>query len=118
MMSGTSHFFAASTSLCFVPAGKDGCSARRFVAALPSLNQSRCACAAPPNHTTIFTGQPTYIAAFVHAETRAHNSYYPQHICDADGGFRAIDEGDYGELIPCIRGRTVPTVPGKLDDSY
>ena len=69
-------------------------------------------------HAAIFTAQPTYIAAFVHAETRALTGYYPQHIiCDEDGGFTAIDEGDYGELTAYIGGRIVHTVPGKLDDS-
>ena len=42
-----------------------------------------------------------------------------QHIiCDADGSFTAIEEGDYGELTATIGGRIVCKVPGELDDSY
>lgn len=65
-------------------------------------------------HPAIFTAQPTYIAAFVHAATRALSSFYPQHIIrDEDGGFTAIGEGDYGERMSCIRGRIVHSVPAQ-----
>jgi hypothetical protein len=65
------------------------------------------------NHNT-FAAQATYIAAFAHAELRAMSSYFPQHIIrDEEGGFFAIDEGDYGVLPITIIDRVVHSIPGK-----
>ncbi|KFG89352.1 hypothetical protein BV98_002894 [Sphingobium herbicidovorans NBRC 16415] len=56
------------------------------------------------DHSAIFAAQSTYIGASVHAETGSIRSYYARHII-RDGGFTAIDEGDYeseaGSFILC-----------------
>ncbi|ANI80073.1 hypothetical protein [Sphingobium sp. EP60837] len=70
------------------------------------------------NHNA-FAAEGTYIAAFANAELRAMTSYFPQHIIrDEEGGFFAIDEGDYGALPTTIINRVVCSISGKLDDSY
>lgn len=70
------------------------------------------------NHNA-FAAEGTYIAAFANAELRAMTSYFLQHIIrDEEGGFFAIDEGDYGALPTTIINRVVYSIPGKLDDSY
>nr|WP_051908264.1 hypothetical protein [Sphingobium herbicidovorans] len=49
--------------------------------------------------------------SIANAELRAMTSYFPQHIVrDEEGGFFAIDEGDYGALPTTIINRVVYSI--------
>lgn len=63
--------------------------------------------------------QAAYRTALDCAQQRALHSYFNQHIItDADAGYLAIDEGDYGALSPQLEGRVIETVRGHLSDEY
>ncbi|AMK26135.1 hypothetical protein [Sphingobium sp. TKS] len=60
-----------------------------------------------------------YFAAVANATSRAHHSYFDQHVIeDADLGYLAVDEGDYGVLSQAMIDRIVYTAPGGLLDEY
>lgn len=61
----------------------------------------------------------TYFAAVASAERRALHSYFDQHVVeDADLGYLAIDEGDYGALSQAMIDRIVYTAPGGILDEF
>lgn len=61
----------------------------------------------------------TYFAAVASAEHRALHSYFDQHVVeDADLGYLAIDEGDYGTLSQSMIDRIVYTAPGGILDEF
>lgn len=68
--------------------------------------------------TVAGTDTAAYLAAIACAERRALHSYFDQHVIEEEGGYIAIDEGDYGALPMQIIDRVVHTVPGRLDDEY
>ena len=58
-----------------------------------------------------------YLAAVACAERRALHSYFDQHVLeDENGGYVAIDEGDYNALPIKVIDRIVHTVPGAMND--
>ena len=60
-----------------------------------------------------------YFAAIACAERRALHSYFDQHVLeDEDGGYVAIDEGDYNALPTQLIDRIVHTVPGAMNDDF
>ena len=61
----------------------------------------------------------SYQVALGTAQRRAFNSYFDQHvITDDEGGYIAIDEGDYGTLPMAIIDRIIYTEPCGLMDEY
>ena len=63
--------------------------------------------------------QMAFVAALDTAHRRALHSYFNQHIIsDAERGYVAIDEGDYGALSQQMMDRVVQTIPGALLDEY
>lgn len=60
-----------------------------------------------------------YQVALGKAQRRASNSYFDQHIItDDEGGYIAIDEGDYDPLPMAIIDRIIYTEPCGLVDEY
>lgn len=60
-----------------------------------------------------------YFAAVACAERRALSSYFDQHVIqDAEIGYLAIDEGDYGALTQGLIDRIVYTAQGGLLDEF
>jgi hypothetical protein len=63
--------------------------------------------------------QAAYRSALDWAHARALHSFFNQHIItDADRRYLAIDEGDYGALLPSLASRVIETIPGQLSDEY
>jgi hypothetical protein len=63
--------------------------------------------------------QAAFVAALDQAHARAFHSYFAQHVLvDAEGGYIAVDEGDYGALPKAMLDRVVDSVPGKLSDEF
>lgn len=61
----------------------------------------------------------SYFEALERAERRALHSYFDQHIIeDAELGYIALDEGDYGALSAQLAARVVHTVHGALLDEF
>lgn len=61
--------------------------------------------------------EAAYLAALDKAHARACHSYFNQYVLtDDEAGFIAVDEGDYGALVPRLLDRVVETVPSKLCD--
>jgi hypothetical protein len=61
----------------------------------------------------------SYDAAVCTATTRAAHSFFDQHVIDdEDGGFLAIDEGDYNALPQHLIDRIVHSVPGMMADDF
>ena len=66
---------------------------------------------------TIYNDQAAYVAALDRAHARSYHSYFNQHVLtDVEGGYIAIDEGDYGALSVELADRVIETVPSKLCD--
>ena len=66
---------------------------------------------------TISNDQAAYVAALDRAHARSYHSYFNQHVLtDAEAGYIAIDEGDYGALSVQLAERVIETVPSKLCD--
>ena len=60
-----------------------------------------------------------YFAAVACAERRALHSYFDQHVIqDAELGYLAIDEGDYGALSTTMIDQIVYTAQGGMPDEY
>ena len=60
-----------------------------------------------------------FVAALDQANARAFHSYFTQYVLlDGEGGYIAVDEGDYGALPKAMLDRVVDTVPGKLNDEF
>jgi hypothetical protein len=60
-----------------------------------------------------------YLAAVQCAERRALHSFFNQHVIeDVEGGYIAIDEGDYDALPAWLIDRIVHTVLGRMSDDY
>ena len=69
--------------------------------------------------TTYQADQPAFVAALDQAHARAFHSYFTQYVLlDGEGGYIAVDEGDYGALPKVLLDRVVDTVPGKLNDEF
>lgn len=63
--------------------------------------------------------QAAFVAALDQAHARAFHSYFTQYVLlDGEGGYIAVDEGDYGALPKVMLDRVVDTVPGKLNDEF
>ena len=63
--------------------------------------------------------QAAFVAALDQAHARSFHSYYTQYIlADEEGGYIAVDEGDYGALPQAMLDRVIDTVPGRLDDEF
>ena len=61
----------------------------------------------------------SYDAAVRSATIRAAHSFFDQHVIDdEDGGFIAIDEGDYNALPMHLIDRIVYTVQGMMGDDF
>ena len=72
-----------------------------------------------PNIADAANDQAAFVAALDCAHRRALHSYFNQHIItDAEPGYVAIDEGDYGALSQQMMDRVVQTIPGALLDEY
>jgi len=60
-----------------------------------------------------------YLAAVACAERRALHSFFDQHIIEApEGGYVAVDEGDYDALPDAFIERVVHTIPGRMSDDF
>jgi hypothetical protein len=69
--------------------------------------------------TNAAAAHAAYFAAVASAERRALHSYFDQHVVeDADLGYLAIDEGDYGALSQTMIDRIVYTAPGGILDEF
>lgn len=101
--------------------------ARRFAAGLPALTQPRCACALPANfddrrRLPCNSRRHIHCSAHLYRRICSSRDASAQRLLSAayhlqeDGGFTAIDEGDYGERTGYIGGRILYSVPGKRDD--
>ncbi|WOF43276.1 hypothetical protein KNJ79_19565 [Sphingopyxis indica] len=67
--------------------------------------------------TSAAADNAAYFAAVANAERRARHSYFEQHVIAEEGGYFAIDEGDYGALSQVMIDRIVYTaLPGLLDE--
>ena len=63
--------------------------------------------------------QTAFVTALDCAHRRAQHSCFNQHIiADAERGYIAIDEGDYGALSQQMMDRVIQTIPGALLDEY
>lgn len=61
----------------------------------------------------------SYDTAVRTACVRAAHSFFDQHVIeDEDGGFLAIDEGDYNALPQHLIDRIVHSVPGMMADDF
>jgi len=68
---------------------------------------------------TYQSDQAAFVAALDQAHARAFHSYFTQYVLvDGEGGYIAVDEGDYGALPKAMLDRVVDTVPGKLNDEF
>ena len=68
-----------------------------------------------PNGFTL--DQAALISALDTAHARAFHSYFTQYVLtDAEAGYIAVDEGDYGALPRRLLDRVIDAVPGKLSD--
>lgn len=71
------------------------------------------------NQQARVTTDMAFEAALRNAQTRSFHSFFDQHVVENDnGGFYAIDEGDYGALPMAIIDRISFTVPGRMSDDY
>ncbi|MBX9896388.1 MAG: hypothetical protein K2Y17_00520 [Qipengyuania sp.] len=63
--------------------------------------------------------QAAFVAALDQAHARAFHSYFTQYVLiDGEGGYIAVDEGDYDALPKAMLDRVVDTVPSKLSDEF
>ena len=63
--------------------------------------------------------QAAFVAALDQAHARAFHSYFTQYVLiDGEGGYMAVDEGDYDALPKAMLDRVVDTVPSKLSDEF
>jgi hypothetical protein len=73
----------------------------------------------PTNTNNALGDHAAYMAAVACAARRALHSFFDQHvIIEPDGGYCAIDEGDYNALPMNIIDRVVYSVPGAMSDEY
>ena len=60
-----------------------------------------------------------FLAALAIAEQRALHSFFDQHIIlDDEGGYIALDEGDYNALPRHLEHRVMETIPGAMSDEW
>jgi hypothetical protein len=63
--------------------------------------------------------QAAFVTALDQAHARAFHSYFTQYVLiDGEGGYIAVDEGDYDALPKAMLDRVVDTVPSKLSDEF
>jgi hypothetical protein len=63
--------------------------------------------------------QAAFVAALDQAHARSLHSYFTQYIViDAEAGYIAVDEGDYGALPQGMLDRVIDAVPGRLSDEF
>lgn len=63
--------------------------------------------------------QAAFVAALDQAHARSFHSYFTQYILtDAERGYIAVDEGDYGALPTGMLDRVIDTVLSKLSDEF
>jgi hypothetical protein len=63
--------------------------------------------------------QAALVAALDQAHARSYHSYFTQYVLtDAEAGYIAVDEGDYGALPKALQDRVIDTVPGRLSDEF
>jgi hypothetical protein len=63
--------------------------------------------------------QAAFVAALDQAHARAFHSHFTQYVLiDDEGGYIAVDEGDYDALPKAMLDRVVDTVPSKLSDEF
>lgn len=61
----------------------------------------------------------SYDAALRMATIRSQHSFFDQHVIeDENGGYEAIDEGDYNALPQQLVDRIVYSVPGMMADEF